>query len=90
MDFLPRIVAETSSMASWTSPLLMTSELTSARRPLYLNKEESYLDKGRVVKFKATQALRERLDTHKIFTKDQCFHLHYHKFSIKSYVLDVY
>ena len=54
MDFLPRIVAETSSMASWTSPLLMTSELTSARRPLYLNKEESYLDKGRVVKFKAT------------------------------------
>ena len=32
-------------------------------------------------------SLRERLCTHKVFTKDQCF---YHKFSIKSYVLDVY
>ena len=28
--------------------------------------------------------------THKVFTKDQCFYLNYHKFSIKSYVLDVY
>ena len=27
---------------------------------------------------------------HKVFTKDQCFDLNYHKFSIKSYVLDVY
>ena len=35
-------------------------------------------------------ALRERLRTHKFFTKDQCFYLNYHKFSIKSYVLDVY
>ena len=35
-------------------------------------------------------SLRERLRTHKFFTKDQCFHLNYHKFSIKSYVLDVY
>ena len=34
--------------------------------------------------------LRERLCTHKVFTKDQCFYLNYHKFSIKSYVLDVY
>ena len=34
--------------------------------------------------------LRERLRTHKVFTKDQCFYLNYHKFSIKSYVLDVY
>ena len=25
-----------------------------------------------------------------VFTKDQCFYLYYHKFSIKSYVLDVY
>ena len=33
-------------------------------------------------------ALRERLRTHKFFTKDQCFYLNYHKFSIKSYVLD--
>ena len=33
--------------------------------------------------------LRERLHTHKIFTKDQCFYLNYHGFSIKSYVLDV-
>ena len=33
--------------------------------------------------------LRERLRTHKFFTKDQCFYLNYHKFSIKSYVLDV-
>ena len=35
-------------------------------------------------------SLRERLCTHKVFTKDQCFYLNYHKFSIKSYVLDVY
>ena len=35
-------------------------------------------------------SLRKRLRTHKIFTKDQCFYLNYHKFSIKSYVLDVY
>ena len=34
--------------------------------------------------------LRERLRTHKVFTKDQCFYLNYHKFSIKSYVLGVY
>ena len=34
--------------------------------------------------------LRERLRTHKVFTLDQCFCLNYHKFSIKSYVLDVY
>ena len=34
--------------------------------------------------------LRERLHTHKVFTKDQFFYLNYHKFSIKSYVLDVY
>ena len=36
------------------------------------------------------QALRERLRTNKVFTKDHCFYLNYHKFSIKSYVLDVY
>ena len=34
--------------------------------------------------------LRKRLRTHKVFTKDQCLNLNYHKFSIKSYVLDVY
>ena len=34
--------------------------------------------------------LPKRLRTHKVFTKDQCFYLNYHKFSIKSYVLDVY
>ena len=34
--------------------------------------------------------LRERLRTHKVFKKDQWFKLNYHKFSIKSYVLDVY
>ena len=34
--------------------------------------------------------LRERLCTHKMFTKDQCFYLNNLKFSIKSYVLDVY
>ena len=33
------------------------------------------------------QSLHERLlHTHKVFTKDQCFYLDYHKFSIKSYV----
>ena len=26
----------------------------------------------------------------RVFTKVQCFYLNYHKFSIKSYVLDVY
>ena len=35
-------------------------------------------------------ALRERRHTHKVFTKDQYFYLNYHKFSIKSYVVDVY
>ena len=35
-------------------------------------------------------SLRERLRTYKVFTKDQWFNLNYHKFSIKSYVLDVY
>ena len=35
-------------------------------------------------------ALRERLRTHKVFTNDQSFYLNYHKFSIKSYVVDVY
>ena len=34
--------------------------------------------------------LRERLRTHKVFTKDQSFYLNYRKFFIKSYVLDVY
>ena len=34
--------------------------------------------------------LRERLHTHKVFTNDQCFYLNYHKFSIKSYVVDVH
>ena len=34
--------------------------------------------------------LRERLHTHKVFTKDKCFYLNYHKFSIESYVVDVY
>ena len=34
--------------------------------------------------------LRERLHTHKSFTKDQCFYLNYRKFSLESYVLDVY
>ena len=41
-------------------------------------------------------SLRERLRTHKVFTKDKIVHvvgfffLDYHKFSIKSFVLDVY
>ena len=35
-------------------------------------------------------SLRERLRTHKVFKKDQWFYLNYYKFSIKSYVLDVY
>ena len=38
----------------------------------------------------AAPPLRERLRTHKVFTKDQCFYLYYSKFSLKSYVLDVY
>ena len=37
-----------------------------------------------------TCTLRERLHTDKVLTKDQCFYLNYHKFSIKSYVVDVY
>ena len=36
------------------------------------------------------KSLRERLRTHKVLTKDQCFYHNYNKFSIKSYVLDVY
>ena len=39
----------------------------------------------------SASALRERLRTHKIFTqKKRYFYINYHKFSIKSYVLDVY
>ena len=34
--------------------------------------------------------LCERLCTHKVFIKYQRFNLNYHKFSIKSYVVDVY
>ena len=37
-----------------------------------------------------SDTLRERLRTHKVLTKDQHFYLNYNKFSIKSYVLDVY
>ena len=37
-----------------------------------------------------TSSLRERLHTHKVFTKKKCFYRIHHKFSIKSYVLDVY
>ena len=45
-----------------------------------------------LVKYKkGNYSLRERLRTHKVFTKKkQPFYLNYHKFSIKSYVLDVY
>ena len=35
-------------------------------------------------------SLPERLRSHKVSTKDQSFYLNYHKFSKKSYVLDVY
>ena len=44
---------------------------------------------GGTFKNKIWNALRERLRTHKVLTKDQCFYLNYHKFSIKSYVLNV-
>ena len=40
--------------------------------------------------FNCAAALRERLRSHKVLTEDQCFKLNYHKFSIKSYGLDVY
>ena len=43
----------------------------------------------RAVYFSVLPSLRERLRTHKDFTKYQCFYLNYHKFSIK-HVLDVY
>ena len=39
---------------------------------------------------KRDNSLDEHLRTHKVLTKDQCFNLNYHKFSIKSYVLDVF
>ena len=39
---------------------------------------------------KMAYSLRERLRIHKDFTKDHYFYINYHKFSIKSYVLDVY
>ena len=44
----------------------------------------------RIDNFLSRNTLRERLRTHKVFTKDQCIYLNYHKLSIKSYVLDVY
>ena len=42
------------------------------------------------IHFTLNIALRERLRTHKVFRKDHCFYFNYHKFSIKSYVLDVF
>ena len=60
-----------------------------------LHKEVSSQSQGRhclpfllyLLKF---YSLRKGLRTHKVFTKGQYFYLNYHKFSIKSYVLDVY
>ena len=52
----------------------------------YVNVEEPHISPG---KYRYV-ALRERLRTHKVYTKDQYFYLNYHEFSIKSYVLDVY
>ena len=52
--------------------------------------QKSYIYTGENVRYKLFSTLRERLRTHKVFTKDQCFYLNYHKFSIKSYVLYVY
>ena len=37
-------------------------------------------------RFSYQYSLRERFRTHKVFTKDQCFYLNNHKFSIRSYV----
>ena len=56
----------------------------------HVNVEKSTLATRGGYRFKLTHALRERLRTHKVLTKDRCFYLNYHKFSIKSYVLDVY
>ena len=52
----------------------------------YLNVSFSRL----MTSFGPGRALRERLRTNSVFTIDQSFYLNYHKFSIKSYVLDVY
>ena len=40
--------------------------------------------------FQQHDTLQERLRTHKLSQKTSVFSLNYHKFSIKSYVLDVY
>ena len=63
------------------------------RDVLKINAKKKNRKSRHVVVFHLSQApwsLRERLRTHKVFTKDKCFYLNYHKFSIKSYVLDVY
>ena len=49
-----------------------------------------YITVTKVCVLECLCSLLERLRTHKVFTKDQRFYLNYHKFSIKSYVLDVY
>ena len=50
----------------------------------------TFLHRSSTIRQATSLHVRERLRTHKVFTKYQCFYHNYHKFSIKSYVLDVY
>ena len=69
----------------------VTCKNTSPFGKVALNRARSHSNNVTVIaRIQSDLTLRERLRTHKILTKDQCFYLNYHKFSIKSYVLDVY
>ena len=56
----------------------------------HINSKVNIANRNLGIIFRTFTSLRERLRTHKVFTKYQCFYFNYHKLSIKSYVLDVY
>ena len=58
----------------------LLSSISSA--PLYLHMQNAGILMTQLISF--GMSLRERLLNHKAFTKDQCFYLDHHKFSIKS------
>ena len=64
---------------------VLTIYVLSKNKKTYL-----YFFHLKIIIFTALKSLRERLRTHKVFIKDQCFFLsQYHKISIKLHVVDM-
>ena len=84
--YKPRFTANPSSCTTTELSKLLTSCLTAIKAKVIKYCETVFERSGKNIFW----SLRERLRTHNVFTKDQYFYLNYHKFSIKSYVLDVY